>query len=93
MSSPHVLAIASVVTLALMSFAAVSDAEAHRHRHRHVGVTVGIGGPVIYGGYRHYDRRHYYGPSYYYRGYEPVCRRWGWVHSRSGKAKWRCLAW
>jgi hypothetical protein len=94
MSSRYFPAIASVVALAAISFTAVSSAEAHRHRHRHGGVSVVIGGPILYGGYGYYNPRHndYYAP-YGYRRYEPTCRRWGWVHRRSGRAKWRCIAW
>jgi hypothetical protein len=94
MSKPYLLAIVTAATVALVSLAAAPSAEAHRYRHRHGGVSVVIGAPFFYGGYGYYSPRYdAYPPPYYYRGYEPVCRRWGWVHSRSGRAKWRCIAW
>jgi hypothetical protein len=94
MPNPIPLAVATAVTLAAMSLVAAPEAEARKYKHRHAGVSIVIGAPVIYGGYRHYRRGYdgYY-PSYYYRGFEPACLRWGWVYSRSGKAKWRCIAW
>jgi hypothetical protein len=91
MSKPVFLAVATAAAVATLAVAAAPSAEAHRYRHRHGGVSVVIGAPFLYGGYGYYSPR-YYGPSYY-RSYEPVCRRWGWVHSRSGRAKWRCIAW
>ncbi|HWV81661.1 MAG TPA: hypothetical protein VNZ50_09555 [Hyphomicrobiaceae bacterium] len=94
MSKPYFLAITSAATVALVSLAAAPSAEAHRyHRHRHGGVSVVIGAPFFYGGYGYYPRYGGYYAPYGYRRYEPVCRRWGWVHSRSGRAKWRCIAW
>ena len=94
MKKPYVLAVASAVTVATVSLAAAPSAEAHRYRHRHGGVSVVIGAPLLYGGYGYYGPRYgdYYAPRAY-RGYEPACYRWGWVYSRSGKARWRCVAW
>ena len=96
MSKFAVLAAAAVTAVAAFSFAGATDAEARKHRHHHHrgGVSVVIGAPIVYGAYGYYGpRRHYdYGPSYYYRG-GPDCYRWGWVKSRSGKSKWRCVAW
>ncbi len=94
MSKSILLAAATVAAVAALSLATAPNAEARKY-HRHGGVSVYFGGPVVYGGYRHYRHRGYYGyaTSSYYRGFEPRCYRWGWVHSRSGKAKWRCVAW
>ncbi len=91
MPRPILLAAATAATVAAMSLATAPSAEAHKHRHKHRwgGVSVVIGAPVVYGGYRY---GYGYSP-YYYRGHEPYCRRFGWVYSRSGKAKWRCVAW
>ena len=93
MSKPFLFAAATAATVAAMSLAAAPSAEARKHKYRYGGVSVVIGAPIVYGGYRHYRHRHpgYY-PSYY-RGYEPYCARWGWVYSRSGKARWGCVAW
>lgn len=94
MPNPIFLATATAALIGVLSLAAAPSAEAHRYRHRHGGVSVVIGAPFLYGGYGYYSPRYdgYYAP-YGYRSYEPVCRRWGWVHSRSGRAKWRCVAW
>lgn len=88
-------AAATIAAVAALSLAAAPSAEARKYHHRHGGVSVYFGGPIVYGGYRHYRHRDTYGyaSSSYYRGFEPRCYRWGWVHSRSGKAKWRCVAW
>jgi hypothetical protein len=94
MSRTILLAVTTAATVAAMSLAAVPSAEArkhkhHHHKHRWGGVSVVVGAPIVYGGYRYGSG---YSP-YYYRGHEPYCRRFGWVYSRSGKAKWRCVAW
>lgn len=93
MSKPVFLATTTAALVATMLLVVAPAAEAHRYRHRHGGVSVVIGAPILFGGYGYYHPRYdgYYAP--YYRGDEPVCRRWGWVHSRSGRAKWRCIAW
>jgi hypothetical protein len=95
MSKSILLVAATLAAAATLSLAAAPNAQAHRH-YRHGGVSVYVGGPMVYGGSRYYRYRGYdaYAPvSTYYRGFEPRCYRWGWVHGRSGKAKWRCVAW
>jgi hypothetical protein len=88
------LAAATAATVAALSLAAASSAEARKYRRG--GVQIFIGTPYVYGAYRPYygpyDYRPvgmYYRPSYY----DPYCRRWRWVYTRSGKAKRRCVAW
>ena len=92
MSKPFFLAVAGSAAAAIVLLAAAPSAEAHRYRHRG-GVSVVIGAPLLYGGYGYYNPRYNGYAPYGYRRYDPVCRRWGWVYSRSGKAKRRCIAW
>jgi hypothetical protein len=94
MSKPIFLVAATAATIAATSLAAVPNAEAHRRGGGWGGVYVAIGPPIVYGGYDYYREGRYVAGPYYYGGrYEPYCHRWGWVYSRSGKAKWRCVAW
>lgn len=99
MSKPLVLAAMTAAMAAAFSLAGTSSAEARKYKYRHGGVSIHVGTPYFYGGDRPYYAPYYYRPagvyySPYYSGrYEPYCRRWGWVYSRSGKAKWRCVAW
>jgi hypothetical protein len=93
MSKPVFLVAATAAMIAATSLAAAPNAEAHR-RGGWGGVYVAIGPPIVYGGYDHYREGRYVAGPYYYGGrYEPYCHRWGWVYSRSGRAKWRCVAW
>jgi hypothetical protein len=102
MSKPIVLAAVAAATIATLSLAAAPAAEA-KHRHRHGGVSIFIGTPYFFG-----RQGPFYGQNYrpvgvfraggvYHmpHGYrdEPFCRQWAWVYSRSGKQKWRCIAW
>jgi len=95
MPNPAILVAAAVAAVATLSLAGATSAEArkHRHHHHHRGVSVVIGAPMVYGGYYYGSNYYGYRPSYYYRGYEPECLRWQRYHSRSGKLKWRCVAW
>jgi len=98
MSKPIVLA--AVAAAAALSFAAAPAAEA-KHRHRHGGLSIHIGAP--FGTHGPFYGQNYrpvgvfraggvYHMPYRYRG-DPFCRQWAWVYSRSGKQKWRCIAW
>jgi hypothetical protein len=96
MSKPIFLVAATAAMIAATSLAAAPNAEAHKYRRGGGwgGVYVAIGPPIVYGGYDYYREGRYVAGPYYYGGrYEPYCHRWGWVYSRSGKAKWRCVAW
>lgn len=102
MSKPIHLAAVAAATLATLALAAAPAAEAG-HRYRHGGVSIAIGTSTFFGTHGPFYGRNYRpmgtfhaGGVYYmphrYRG-EPFCRQWAWVYTRSGKQKWRCIAW
>jgi hypothetical protein len=102
MSRPFVLAAAAATTVAALSLAAAPAAEAG-HRHRHGGMSIAIGTSTFFGIHGPFYGQNYrpagvfraggvYHMPYGYRG-EPFCRQWAWVYTRSGKQKWRCIAW
>lgn len=96
MSKLAVFATTAATAVVALSLASATSAEArkHRHHHHHRGVSVVIGAPLVYGGYYYGSPRYGYSPSYYYRGgFGPDCLRWQRYYSRSGKVKWRCVAW